>query len=100
MMGALVNSEFVGVDKDDQSGYATLMLVMLLTAPLGFSTLNLIPLKKEIAKAKKVRDKEDAKELKKSMKRKAQRLKAREANKAAMNEGGDQEPLLKNMLKI
>ena len=77
MMGNLVNSQFVGVNKDDQSAYATLMLITLITAPLGFSLLPLIPLKKDISRAKKIRDKEDAKELKKSMARKAKRLQAR-----------------------
>lgn len=93
-MGAWINNQFVGVNKDDQSGYPTLMLIALICSFIGFALLPLIPLKKDIDESQKVRDQEEAEELEKRKQRRDERLKARETNKAAQMEGGDQEPLL------
>ena len=46
MMGAFINAQFVGVDKDDQSGYSTLCLISFFCSFIGFALLPLI-LKKE-----------------------------------------------------
>ena len=51
-MGNLVNL-FVGVSKDDLSGYPTLCLVALCFAPFGFLLIYLIPLKDDIEEAQK-----------------------------------------------
>ena len=51
MMGAWINYQFVGVTKDDQSGYPTLCLIAVVTCFLGFALLPLIPLSKDIEKA-------------------------------------------------
>ena len=64
LMGNLVNS-FVGVNKDDLSGYPTLMLIALLTAPIGFANNLLIPTQESINASQKERDELDAEEDKK-----------------------------------
>lgn len=56
MMGAFINNQFVGVNKDDQSGYSTLCLINLCTAPIGFLLLFLIPLKRDIEITNKQRE--------------------------------------------
>lgn len=97
MMGSFVNSQFVGVTKDDQSGYPTLMLIAFICSFLGFALLPLIPMKKDIEELREQRDKEEKEELEQRRKRKEERRKNREENKmnaAGMNEGGDMDPLL------
>jgi len=56
MMGAWINYQFVGVTKDDQSGYPTLCLITLILAPIGFALILLIPKKADIDKANEERD--------------------------------------------
>lgn len=63
LMGNFVNS-FVGVNKDDLSGYPTLMLVSLCCAPIGFATIFLIPTQEAIDQSQKERDEMDAEEAK------------------------------------
>lgn len=46
--GTLINVEFVGVDKDDQSGYSTLCLIGFFFQFFGFIYTFLIPLKKDV----------------------------------------------------
>ena len=48
MIGTLINYEFVGVDKDDQSGWNTLTLIKLGSSFIGFALVFLIPLKRDI----------------------------------------------------
>lgn len=62
-MGAWINNQFVGVNKDDQSGYSTLMLIALICSFFGFALLPLIPLKKNIEESQRVRDALDMQEL-------------------------------------
>lgn len=45
MMGAWINNQFVGVNKDDLSNYSTLMLISFIASFLGFAILPLIPKK-------------------------------------------------------
>lgn len=71
-MGNFVNM-FVGVSKDDLSGYSTLMLVSLIVAPLGFAKIYLIPLKEDIDEATKQREIEEVEEGKERAKRRAAR---------------------------
>lgn len=52
LMGNFVNL-FVGVNKDDLSGYSTLILVQLCCSPIGFLLIYLIPLKDEIDESQK-----------------------------------------------
>jgi hypothetical protein len=47
-MGSWINYQFVGVTKDDQSGYATLMLISFICSFFGFALLPLIPKKAAI----------------------------------------------------
>ena len=54
-MGAWINYQFVGVSKDDQSGYPTLCLISFFCAFIGFALLPLIPLKESIDKANEER---------------------------------------------
>ena len=56
MIGAWINDEYVGVDKDDQSGYSTLMFISLICSFISFSLLPLVPLMKDIKKAQRIRD--------------------------------------------
>ena len=51
LLGNFVNL-FVGVNKDDLSGYSTLMLIALICSPIGFALVFLIPLKKDIDESK------------------------------------------------
>ena len=52
LMGNFVNL-FVGVNKDDLSGYSTLILVQLCCSPIGFLLIYLIPLKDDIDESQK-----------------------------------------------
>ena len=69
MIGAWINYQFVGVNKDDQSGYPTLCLITLCLAPIGFALVFLIPKKEDIDKANIERQEEEREEIKKSMSR-------------------------------
>lgn len=53
MVGSFINAQFVGVNKDDQSGYSTLMLINVFTSLLGFALLPLIPKKSQIEESQK-----------------------------------------------
>ena len=55
MGGSLINAQFVGVNKDDQSGYSTLCLISLICAFLNFALLPLVALRKDIRKANRER---------------------------------------------
>jgi Na+/melibiose symporter-like transporter len=55
LMGAWINNQFVGVNKDDQSGYSTLALISLILAPLGFAIVFLIPKKEDITRREGIR---------------------------------------------
>lgn len=55
LMGAWINNQFVGVNKDDLSGYPTLMLISFFTAFLGFALLPLIPKKADIEESNQER---------------------------------------------
>jgi len=52
MIGTLLNYEFVGVDKDDQSGWTSLTLIKFGTTFIGFALVFLIPLKRDIQKTR------------------------------------------------
>ena len=82
MLGAWINSQFVGVNKDDQSGYPTLCLISFFCSFIGFALLPLIPLKKDIEEANLAREKQAEIDKIESDKRKAARLAEREKNKA------------------
>lgn len=62
MMGAWINSQFVGVNKDDQSGYPTLCLIAFICSFLGFALLPLILMKKDLEELRVEREKEDEEE--------------------------------------
>ena len=47
LMGNFING-FVGVTKDDLSGYSTLMLIALCVTPIAFANAFLIPLKEYV----------------------------------------------------
>jgi len=51
------------VNKDDQSGYPTLMLVAFICSFIGFALLPLIPMKQDIDDLRVERDKEEKEEL-------------------------------------
>jgi hypothetical protein len=55
MMGAFINYEFVGVNKDDMSKYSTLCLIAFICSFIGFALLPLIPLRKDIRRSKRLR---------------------------------------------
>jgi len=57
MVGAFINT-FVGVTKDDLSGYATLMLIATIASFIGFALIPLIPTSRVIRKNKRERLKE------------------------------------------
>lgn len=46
--GSFLNLKYVGVNKDDLSGYSTLCLFTLIGSVLTFATLPLVPLKEQI----------------------------------------------------
>jgi MFS family permease len=48
LWGTFINHHFVGVNKNDQSGYSTLVLIALIGSILTFALLPLIPMKKQI----------------------------------------------------
>ena len=73
MLGAWINNNFVGVNKNDQSGYPTLMLIALIFAFFGYALLPLIPLKEEYEAANKLRDLEEALQVKLRLERRADR---------------------------
>jgi len=90
MMGSWINYQFVGVTKDDQSGYSTLCLISFICSFLGFLLLPLIPLRKDIRKSNRERKALEVIEKKASLERKEKRLQERTKNK----EGGEEEPLM------
>jgi hypothetical protein len=59
MMGALINDQFVGVNKDDLSGYSTLCLISFFCAFIGFALLPLIPTKAQIEESQAKREADD-----------------------------------------
>ena len=71
MMGSWINSQFVGVTKDDQSGYSTLCLISFICSFIGFALLPLIALRKDIRKANRERKAKDEQEEMESKERKA-----------------------------
>lgn len=74
MMGSLINAQFVGVNKDDQSGYSTLCLISLICSIFNFALLPLVALRKDIRKANRERKIQQDILDKESLERKAQRL--------------------------
>lgn len=56
MIGSWINYQFVGVSKDDQSGYSTLCLISFCCSFLGFALLPLIPKKDQIEEAQAKRN--------------------------------------------
>lgn len=94
MMGSWINYQFVGVTKDDQSGYSTLCLISFICSFIGFALLPLIPLRKDIRKSNRDRKEKEAIEKKASDERKAQRLASRNANK---ENKGEEAPLMEDM---
>jgi len=71
MMGSWINSQFVGVTKDDQSGYSTLCLISFICSFIGFALLPLIALRKDIRKANRERKAKEEQEEMESKERKA-----------------------------
>lgn len=69
LMGAWINNQFVGVTKDDQSNYSTLMLINIICAPIGYILLFLIPLRKQIYENNLKRERLEIEEIKESFKR-------------------------------
>ena len=51
-MGSWINYQFVGVTKDDLSGYPTLALISFFCSFIGFALLPLIPTKEALDKSK------------------------------------------------
>ena len=97
MMGAWINRQFVGVSKDDESGYPTLMLIVFFASFLGFALLPLILMKKDLEELRIQREKEEEEEDEKKRLRKEERRKEgfkMNATDRMMNEGGDTEPLI------
>jgi hypothetical protein len=92
MMGSWINYQFVGVTKDDQSGYSTLCLISFICSFLGFLLLPLIPLRKDVRKSNRERRAQEKLEKEASNERKAQRLAQRTKNKEAME--GEDVPLM------
>ena len=76
-MGSLINSQFVGVDKDDQSGYPTLALISFFCSFIGFALLPLIPKKDAIDKSNKEREEKEILDKKEAYKRREERWKKR-----------------------
>jgi len=64
MVGSMINAQWVGVSKDDQSGYSTLCIISFCCSFLGFALLPLIPTKAQIEERQAIRDVEEAAELK------------------------------------
>lgn len=93
MMGSWINYQFVGVTKDDQSGYSTLCLISFICSFIGFALLPLIPLRKDIRKSNRQRKEEEAVLKKESDERKAKRLADRQTNK---DKKGDEAPLMED----
>jgi hypothetical protein len=77
MMGSWINYQFVGVTKDDQSGYSTLCLISFICSFIGFALLPLIALRKDIRKANRERKAKEEVEKMESDERKGKRLEAR-----------------------
>lgn len=61
LIGNAINS-FIGVNKDDLSGYSTLMLIALCMTPLGFANAFFIPLKEYVDEQMSIREQEDKEE--------------------------------------
>ena len=81
MLGTWINYQFVGVSKDDISGYPTLCLISFCCSFIGFALLPLIPLKKDIEDANYWREKQEFDERFEHKIRKHRRNLQREANK-------------------
>lgn len=81
MVGAFVNYEFVGVTKDDLSGYPTLMLIATFCALIGFALIPIIPTSKVIRQNKRQRIKQQKLDNAEKDARRQQRLEERQINK-------------------
>lgn len=81
MTGAWINNAFVGVSKDDQSGYPTLVLISIILAPIGFILVFLIPLKRDLDETALRREREEIEEIKESFKRREERYRKRLQNR-------------------
>ena len=81
LTGAFINNHFVGVNKDDQSNYDKLCLINIITAPIGFLLLFLIPWKREIDEVTLKREIEEIDEIKASYLRREERYQKRLQNK-------------------
>jgi len=91
-MGSWINYQFVGVSKDDQSGYSTLCLISFFCSFFGFALLPLIPKKAAIEESNKEREAQAALDKKASNKRREERWKLR--NKNAQDKGEDEKPFI------
>lgn len=89
MMGSWINYQFVGVTKDDQSGYSTLCLISFICSFLGFLLLPLIPLRKDVRKSNRER-----KILEKIAKAASNERKAKRLLERTNNKEGEEEPLM------
>lgn len=94
LIGNFINS-FVGVTKDDLSGYSTLMLIGFIMSPLGIAYAFLIPLREFCDEQAKIREEDEKKEDEERQKRRQERQRIRaEGAAAGAGEGGDEEPLI------
>ena len=91
-MGSWINYQFVGVTKDDQSGYSTLALISFFCSFFGFALLPLIPKKAAIEESQKERAEQEIQARKESNKRREERWKLR--NKNARDKGEEEKPFV------
>lgn len=85
LVGAYINNHFVGVTKDDQSGYPTLCLISLCCQPIGFILLFLIPLRRDIEWANRRRQMDKEYDMVLSLRRQRARDLKRRENKQNAN---------------
>ena len=72
-VGSWINYEFVGVNKNDLSGYPTLCLIAFFGALLSFALLPLVPTKTNIREWRKTRFKQDEERSKNRERRRMER---------------------------
>ena len=82
-VGSFINAQFVGVNKDDLSGYPNLMLISFICSFIGFALLPLIPLQEDLDEAAAIREEQAKKEAQERQDRREARDAKREENRRA-----------------
>lgn len=62
-VGNFINHQFVGVNKNDLSGYPTLMFIAFVFSFFNYALLFLVPMRKQLKMWKKIRNRQEEKRL-------------------------------------